>query len=96
MSFAKWQPLCPWRNELIEPVVTQLTDALICEPFKSVITVSDFTLLDWLISPSAAFTSVNQVSIASDNGLPPIRRQTIILTNAGFYCLGHFVLASMS
>ena len=28
MSFAKWQPLCPGRNELIEPVMTHLTDGL--------------------------------------------------------------------
>ena len=32
--------------------------------------------------------SVNQVSIGSDNGLPPIRRQAIIWTNAGLLSIG--------
>ena len=30
----------------------------------------------------------NRVSIGSDNGLPPIRRQAIILTNAGLLSIG--------
>ena len=33
--------------------------------------------------PSAAYVSVNWVSIGSDNGLLPIQRQAIILANAG-------------
>ena len=34
------------------------------------------------------YTSVNQVSIASDNGLSPIRRQAIIRTSAGLFLIG--------
>ena len=32
--------------------------------------------------------SVNRVSIDSDNGLSPIQRQAIILTNAGSFLIG--------
>ena len=34
--------------------------------------------------------SVNWVSIGSDNGLSPIRRKAIILTNAGLLSIGPF------
>ena len=34
------------------------------------------------------YASVNWVSIGSDNGLSPIRRQAIILTNAGLLSIG--------
>ena len=33
---------------------------------------------------------MNRVSIGSDNGLLPFRRQAIILTNAGFLSIGPF------
>ena len=39
-------------------------------------------------SPSRIYASVNWVSIGSDNGLSPIRRQDIILTNAGLLSIG--------
>ena len=32
---------------------------------------------------SAAYASVNRVSIGKDNGLAPVQRQAIIWTNAG-------------
>ena len=38
--------------------------------------------------PSAAHAAVNQVSIGSDNGLSPIRRQAIIWTSAGLSSIG--------
>ena len=42
-----------------------------------------------LISPSCRiYASVNQVSIGSDNGLSPIRRQAITCTNAGLLLIG--------
>ena len=34
------------------------------------------------------YVSMDQVSIGSDNGLSPIRRQAIILTNAGLLLIG--------
>ena len=34
------------------------------------------------------YASVNRVIIGSDNGLSPIRRQTIIWTNAGILLIG--------
>ena len=34
------------------------------------------------------YASVNRVSIGSDNGLSPIRRQIIILTSAGLLLIG--------
>ena len=34
------------------------------------------------------YASVNQVSIGSDNGLSPGRRQAIIWTNAGLLLIG--------
>ena len=37
---------------------------------------------------SAVSVSVNQVSIGSNNGLSPIRRQAIILTSAGLLSIG--------
>ena len=39
-------------------------------------------------SPPAAAQSVNEVIIGSDNGLVLIRRQAIILTNAGLLSIG--------
>ena len=33
--------------------------------------------------PSDTYASVNKAIIGSDNGLPPVRRQAIIWTNAG-------------
>ena len=42
-----------------------------------------------LISPYCRmYVSVNWVSIGSDNDLSPIRRQAIILTNAGLLSIG--------
>ena len=42
-----------------------------------------------LTSPSCRIdASVNQVSIGSDNGLSPVRRQTITCTNAGLLLIG--------
>ena len=39
-------------------------------------------------SSMKTFASVTRVSIGSDNGLSPIRRQAIILTNAGILLIG--------
>ena len=41
--------------------------------------------------PSAAYALVNWVTIGSDNGLSPIRRQAIIYTNAGFVFRTNFI-----
>ena len=48
------------------------------------------TRLRWVNSspPSAAYMSVNSVSIGTNNGLSPIRHQAIILTNAGLLSIG--------
>ena len=46
-------------------------------------------LCSQLISPLCCiYASVNRVSIGSDNGLSPTRRQAIILTNAGLLSIG--------
>ena len=46
-------------------------------------------LCSQLISPLCCiYASMNWVSICSDNGLSPIRRQAIILTNAGLLPIG--------
>ena len=45
----------------------------------------------WLVNsspPSATYMSVNEVSIGSDNGLSPFRRQAIIWTSAGLLLIG--------
>ena len=39
-------------------------------------------------TPSAAYASMNRVSIGSDNGLSPIRHKAIIWTNAGLLSIG--------
>ena len=43
----------------------------------------------WLIFPwCRLYASVNQVSIGSDNGLSPIRRQAFVWTSAGLLSIG--------
>ena len=45
--------------------------------------------MDWSISPLCRiYVSMNRVSIGSDNGLSPIRRQAIIQTSAGLLLIG--------
>ena len=49
-----------------------------------------FRALHWLthLPQCRIYAPVNRVSIGSDNGLSPIRRQSIILTNAGLLSIG--------
>ena len=46
-------------------------------------------------TPSAAYASMNRVSIGPDNGLSPIRHKAIIWTNAGLLSIGTWAQTPM-
>ena len=59
----------------------ELHSLTVCSSLEVLMAVNSFP-------PSAAYMSVNRVSIGSDNGLSPFRRQATIWTNAGLSLFG--------